>query len=297
MKLPYKRMVYPVGLLAAALWLGCQGASSDAFVVEIEDGGVRLAELQSALEARLADEDPAHRGEILDEELDRLVNQKLAMRRSRSLGIEIEDSELEAWLRRLHGPEYKTRDEAYRESVRQQLEADRAAIIDLAEQVEVPHDAVVEHFEAHREEYRMPARIQIRQIVVQDPPRAQALIDQLRGGADFSELAKAHSLAPDGSEGGLLPPFAKGEMPDVFDHAFALEVDEISDTVESPFGYHVFQLVGRFPPQEPELEDVRSRIAADLQTERLSELRRGWLRNLRKRSRIQVNERLVETLR
>ena len=48
---------------------------------------------------------------------------------------------------------------------------------------------------------------------------------------------------------------------------------------------------------EPELEDVRSRIAADLQTERLSELRRGWLRDLRKRSRIQVHERLLETLR
>ena len=110
-------------------------------------------------------------------------------------------------------------------------------------------------------------------------------------------LAQQYSLAPDGSDGGLLPPFSKGEMPDVFDHAFALEIDEISDTVESPFGYHVFQLVGRFPPQEPELEDVRSRISANLQTERLSELRRGWLRDLRKRSRIQVNVRLLETLR
>ncbi len=285
------------GLLLAALALGCRGGGSDAFVVEIDEGGVRLAELQSAVQARVAEEGEPQRARILDEELDRLVNEELAGQRAEALGIEMYDEELDGWLERLHGPDYRTRDEAYRNQVRAQLVRDRAAILDLAERVQVPDGAVVAHFEEHRDEYRTPARIQIRQIVVQDPPRAQALIDELGGGADFATLARQHSLAPEAEKGGLLPPFARGELPDVFDQAFALEIDEVSDTLESPYGYHVFQLVTRYPPQEPELQDVRARISFDLQSARLADLRRSWLRDLRKRARIRVDERMLARLR
>ena len=79
--------------------------------------------------------------------------------------------------------------------------------------------------------------------------------------------------------------------------SFALEIDEVSDTLESPYGYHVFQLVTRYPPQEPELQDVRARISFDLQSARLADLRRSWLRDLRKRARIRVDERMLARLR
>ncbi len=285
------------GALAAVLVLGCDGGSSGSFVVEIDDAGVSLADLRRELDARVEAEGAEHRSEILDEELERLVDEELALARARALGLEVDDKDVDEWLASLHGADYRTRDQSYRDSVREQLSRDRAAILDLAERLQVGDDAVMAHFEEHLDEFRTPARIQIRQILVQDVPRAQALIDQANSGADFAELARQHSIAPEASEGGLLQPFSKGEMPEVFDHAFALEIDETSEAFESPYGYHVFLLIRRFPQQEPELEDVRQRIITDLQTARLAELRRGWLRNLRKHARIRVNERKLETLR
>ncbi len=297
MKLHRRSRVCLTGVFLAALALACDGGSSDAWVVEIDDGGVRVADLLRVTEERVEEEGAEHRSEILNEELERLVGEELALRRAKSLDIDISDDEVDQWLLRLHGPEYKTNDMAYRDEVRRQLALDRAAIIDLAEQAELAPDAVLNHFEEHLDDYRTPARIQIRQIVLQDPMRAGRLIDELNDGADFAEKARESSLAPEADKGGLLPPFSRGEMPEVFEHAFTLDVDEMSDVRESPYGYHIFLLVARLPAQEPELEDVREDIQAELQTQRLAELRRGWLRGLRKQSHIQLNERVLEKLR
>ena len=283
--------------MAAVLASGCEVGGADALVVHIDDGGVRLADLRELLEARVEEEGEDRRDDILHEELDRLVREELALRRAAELGIEISDEDVSDWLEQLHGPEYTTDDSAYREAVRRQIAAERAALVDLASSVHVPEDAIVTHFEEHRDSYQLPARIQIRQIVVQDELRARQLLDELRAGADFSTLAKANSQAPEAAEGGLLPAFARGEMPEVFDRAFDLELDEISEIQESLYGYHIFLLVARFPPQVPELADVRAEIAGELQARRFAELRRGWLRDLRRSADIRVNERVLESLR
>ena len=93
----------------------------------------------------------------------------------------------------------------------------------------------------------------------------------------------------------MLPPFARGELPEVFDQAFALEVGKVSAVMESPHGYHNFLVVERLPPQVPELAEVREELVVLLAHERLEELRPQWLRDLRRQAEITVNERLLET--
>jgi len=85
-------------------------------------------------------------------------------------------------------------------------------------------------------------------------------------------------------------------MPEVFDRAFDLQKGQVSDVIESPHGYHIFFVVERFPPQSPELADVREELMADLAREKLTELRPQWLRDLRRAADIRVKERLLETL-
>ena len=139
--------------------------------------------------------------------------------------------------------------------------------------------------------------MEIRQIVAEDESTAQSLRQQLVDGADFPALAAEHSLAPEAGDGGLLPPFAQGELPEVFDRAFRLRPRELSEVIESPYGFHIFRLESRFAQHEPEFREVRDEIALELQQQRLKELRRDWLRELRRRAEVKVNEPLLDELR
>ena len=69
---------------------------------------------------------------------------------------------------------------------------------------------------------------------------AEDLKQQISGGADFAELALAHSECPSASQGGDLGTFGRGMMVPEFETAsFALEVGGVSDIVETAFGYHL----------------------------------------------------------
>ena len=68
---------------------------------------------------------------------------------------------------------------------------------------------------------------------------------KLAGGADFAELAKAHSDCPSNSRGGDLGQFGRGQMVKPFEEAaFGMEVGQVSGVVETDFGYHLIKRTG-----------------------------------------------------
>ena len=78
---------------------------------------------------------------------------------------------------------------------------------------------------------------------------AQAEIDGIKAriddGADFTEMARAHSECPSAADGGSLGEFGRGAMVPEFEEAvFGLEVGGVSDVVETPFGYHLIHRNG-----------------------------------------------------
>jgi parvulin-like peptidyl-prolyl isomerase len=77
--------------------------------------------------------------------------------------------------------------------------------------------------------------------------KAEALLKEARGGADFAKLATENSDDPgSGAQGGDLGWFKRGRMVEEFDAAaFTLKPKEISSVVKSQFGYHIIQVLGR----------------------------------------------------
>lgn len=108
-----------------------------------------------------------------------------------------------------------------------------------------------------------------RHILVDNLEKAEALVTQLKNGADFARLAQEASKDTLTAEkGGDLGFFAHGEMVSSFaDAAFSLQQGVVSDPVKSPFGYHVIQVTDIRKPKNKSFAEVRTQIVTELQTQ------------------------------
>lgn len=118
----------------------------------------------------------------------------------------------------------------------------------------VAENVAREYFEAQRENLgQRPATISFEQVVVAPKPseeareaareRAQELLERIRNGEDFAELARAHSADGSAASGGDLGWFRRGRMVAEFeDVAFSLPPGAVSNVVETIFGFHIIKV-------------------------------------------------------
>ncbi len=204
-------------LCALLLLSACGGGSDETWIAEVNGQQIPISQLRRILEARFELEPDVSREDILNEELSQLVTQQVILNRAHELGIEVTQREADTRLRKLHGNDFSGIDSEFLDEIRKQMLLERTELEDLADRIRFPESALVLYFEENRRRYRTPERVRIRQIVVEDEAKARQLRAQLGEGADFATLAAEHSLAPEAGEGGLLPAFSRGEMPEVFD--------------------------------------------------------------------------------
>lgn len=97
---------------------------------------------------------------------------------------------------------------------------------------------------------------------------ARDVQSQAAAGGDFAALAQEYSQDPgNAQDGGDLGFFTRGQMVAPFDEAaFALEVGEVSDVVETPFGFHIIKLEER---RMPEFEQIKDQFREQMQAERM----------------------------
>lgn len=93
----------------------------------------------------------------------------------------------------------------------------------------------------------MTTEVRASHILVKTEQEAMDLYNEIKNGKSFAEIAEEKSLCPSGQNGGDLGFFGKGMMVKPFeDAAFALgEIGEISQPVETQFGWHLIQLTGK----------------------------------------------------
>jgi peptidyl-prolyl cis-trans isomerase C len=122
--------------------------------------------------------------------------------------------------------------------------------------------------------------VRARHILVETEAEAKALLEQIKGGADFAKLAKEKSKDPGAADGGDLGYFGKEQMvPEFAEVAFKMYPGQLSNPVKTQFGWHIIKLEDKRTKQVPEFDKVKNEIEAFLmrkaQTEYVSKLRQS----------------------
>ncbi|MGH9508993.1 MAG: peptidyl-prolyl cis-trans isomerase [Terriglobales bacterium] len=172
-----------------------------------------------------------------------------------SKGIQPAEAELRAF--------FEQNKQRYANSLPEKRKA-RYVVLDAArvrDQVQVTQQDLETFYNQRREQYRVDETVDVRHILIKTPEpgadgkvdekavaaaraKAEGILQQLRKGAKFEDLAKKNSEDPGSAEnGGLYPGVQKGQMVPEFDQAaFTLEPGKLSELVKTAFGFHILRV-------------------------------------------------------
>jgi len=147
-----------------------------------------------------------------------------------------------------------------------------AEAIDALLAAQMSEDAIKAAYDAKYANAQPATEWNASHILVETEEAAADLAKQAREGADFAELAKAHSTGPSGPNGGQLGWFGAGMMVPAFEQAVAgMQGEQVSDPVQTQFGWHVIRLNETRVAAAPDLAEVRPEIEAELQQKLIEE--------------------------
>jgi peptidyl-prolyl cis-trans isomerase D len=146
---------------------------------------------------------------------------------------------------------------------------------DLARQkIVVPPTDVQRYYNDNIQQYQTPEQVRASHILLETAgkndadvkKRAEEILKQVKGGADFAALAKKVSEDKgSAANGGDLDYFGRGRMVPEFEQAaFSMKPGDISDLVKSQFGYHIIKVVDKREGSTRPLEEVRPQIQQQL---------------------------------
>ena len=133
-------------------------------------------------------------------------------------------------------------------------------------------------YKANPKKYELPEQVRASHILIRtaEPDakaKAEAILKELRAGADFAQVAKAKSQDPgSAAKGGDLGFFARGRMIKPFeDTAFGMaKAGDISEVIESPFGFHIIRLDEKKPAGLQPFAEVKDTLLRQAQNEILN---------------------------
>ena len=244
--------------------------------------------------------------------IDRMIEEELLFQDTQAQGIEIADQQVSQELARVKArfgsqeefqnalSALKITEDDLKRKIRRGL-AIRQLIGQLVAGVTVTDAEMESFYEQNTGMFQTPEQIQASHILIKVAPEADDNIKEdaqkkmrdlqkkVKAGEDFAELAKTHSEGPSSVRGGDLGYFGRGQMVKPFeDAAFALEKDQVSDVVETRFGYHLIKLTERRPAGTIAYAEAKERIAQNIKKEKDGEVVRQHLEKLRAKAAIET---------
>jgi peptidyl-prolyl cis-trans isomerase SurA len=132
--------------------------------------------------------------------------------------------------------------------------------------------------------------------VAEAEAKANQLLDQLKKGAKFDDLAKKSSDGPTAAQGGALGTFKRGELAkDLEEKTFALKAGENTGVIRTRQGFIILKVTAHRPAGIPPLKDISERIREAIYSERLEPAARAYLTKLREQAFIDIKPGYTDT--
>ena len=288
----------------------------DRIVAIVNDDVIASSELDARLEAvreqlRSSGASPPPPTVLRRQVLDRLIIERLQLQRARDSGIRIDDEALNRAMQRLaeqnaltlrrfrdtlerEGYDFAT----FREQVRDDLMISEVRRRQIESRVRIS-ERDIDHYlstienreAAERDQYRIghiligvPGEASPEEIA-EARSRAERVLGEVRGGANFTNMAVTYSDGQQALEGGDLGWRKAADLPTIFvDAVLRLAVGEVTDPIRSPSGFHLVKLVDRRGSERQIVEQTRARhilVVLDELTNKTEAIRQ--LRALRER--------------
>ena len=170
----------------------------------------------------------------------------------------------------------------------------------VAEKIVVTEDETKAYYTGNPQFFKQPEQVKASHILIKVEPTAddaakaaarkkiEDVQQKLKSGADFAELAKEYSEGPSGPRGGDLGYFSRGQMVKPFEDAvFSMQADQVSDVVETRFGYHLIKVYEIRPEKTLTYAEVKDKISERLKREKIQKGAQEYVEKLKKDAKIE----------
>lgn len=256
---------------------------------------------------------PSQLQELEKKILDNLINIELLYQQSRKVGTKVDEAEVSAQLETLKKRfpteaefknainKMKLTETVMKSQIRRGITIQRFLDKKTLGKAEVTEEEIKAYYDSHTNFFKKPGQVRASHILIKvepganekDKAKARKKIEKIRQrlvkGEDFGALAKEFSQCPSSAKGGDLNYFGMRQMAKPFeDAAFALKVGELSDVVETRFGYHLIKVTDKKPASTNSYKDVKNRIRKNLVREKTRIEVSNYVQELKKAAKIEI---------
>jgi len=240
-----------------------------------------------------------------DAMVERILDHYLILEYGREKGIAVSDRELEQLVGEIKG-DYDEKDfrdlllkqymdfERWKEALRRQLLVKKILKGVSAEIPPVSHEEMKSYYEKHKEEFKHPVMVKLRQIVTGERKEAEGARERIFEGEDMGDLAREISIAPEARNGGVIGWVEEDTLEETMSKAFSsLKAGQISPVVKTSYGYHIFQVLERREAGYKALHEVAKEVESRLFYQKEREFFGQWLKGLRQKFSVWVDRELI----
>jgi peptidyl-prolyl cis-trans isomerase C len=300
-----------------------QQAKESTMVVSVNDEVISVSDVDRATNILLAqyrnqippDKGAEARTALRKQAVENLINQSLLLGEAEKQGIQPESKAVDARYAEVSGrfstpEEFQSAmtsmglsKETFEDEIKQDLKIESLLDGQLKEVKKVTEEDVSAFYRDHPESFQSGEQVRASHILIRveatapEEDRSQkrlglaGLKGEIEKGADFAQMASDHSDCPSKARGGDLGYFERGKMVKPFeDAAFEMKVGDVSEIVETQFGYHLIKVTDHQDPRTAPFEEVKAQVENLLNRRERDKAVNEYLAQLRGSAKIEYAE-------